>query len=69
MTPKQIIAELRRSAVCDKFPWTMVAFKACRAAQEWEQPGEYDYMWGKTISRIFFLLVAEALAARPGEKT
>lgn len=66
MTPKQIIAELRRSAMCDNSPWSQVSYDAYREAENWEQLGEYEaYMWDKLVSRMFFLLVAEALAARP----
>lgn len=67
MTPKQIIAELRRSATCDSWPWGLVAYDAYCEVQDWERPGEYDdYMWDTLASRMFFLLVAEALK---GEKT
>jgi hypothetical protein len=69
MTRRQIVAELRRSALCDNYPWVMVAYDAYRAVQDWECPCEYErYMWDKLVSRMFFLFVAEALAARPGEK-
>jgi hypothetical protein len=61
MNKKQIIAELRRSATDDEFPFMQVEWDAIEVAFGFrgasEQPGNMD----RDALGTFYLLVAEAL--------
>lgn len=58
MTKDQIKAELRRSAIQDRYPYVMVNFRALVYAYEFET---FLASRKEDDCRTFFLLVAEAL--------
>jgi hypothetical protein len=62
MTRNQIKAELRRSALEDKYPFCEITRKVDNLlAQCVDRPNEMLYQLTSDEQRIFFLLVAEAL--------
>jgi len=68
MNTKQIIAELRRSAVCDDYPLTSCGQQAYNAAYEYAvgADGWYSPLIALSTNdlRTFYLLVAEALESK-----